>query len=67
MGVVSRSTGGTAVSRDVSLGGTFAYVDPLSTGPTSSGPTRFYTRANDGIDTPTTVTGVSSRPAGFFA
>ena len=62
MGVVSRSTGGTAVSRDVSLDGTFAYVDPWS-----GGTPQFHTRANDAVDTPTTLPGASSLPAGFFA
>lgn len=61
MAVVSRTTSGTAVSRDVSLGSTVAYIDPWS-GATP----QFRSKANDASENATTPTGVSS-PAGFFA
>lgn len=61
MSVVSRTTSGTAVSYDVSLGSTFAYVDPWS-GATP----QFRSKANEASPNATTPTGVSS-PAGFFA
>jgi hypothetical protein len=61
MGMVNRTTSGTAINRDIRLAGDAAYIDPYS-----GSPLAFRSAANDGTDAATTFTGLNN-PAGFFA